>query len=152
MDQHTKKTIKIMVKCYLAMFDTLKDSSWRVLRKTFHTQKHSDGCIHGLFLQDIWFTYEITIVGEIQFRLIVSEMSREELELSLNNDCSFMVKDYHFSLTTNILNKNIDLLENHGDTQTVTLTSDFDIVELSFDISMCDEKIYIMLPKFSIFK
>ena len=75
------------MKSYLAIFDTSKDKSWKVLQKKFIIEKKTNNEIKGVFLQDLWFTYKLNkkdLYDDIHFMLLISKYSKDKIESDLN--------------------------------------------------------------------
>ena len=140
---------------YLATYDTKKDYSWRVLHNKFIISKNTDDKICGLFLKDIWYTYGIEekTSEDIHFMLLYSGKTHEEIrnELLNNKLQSSHTNTLYFVLKKDLIEKTVNLLKKHGDTENINLYDSINNM-LSFDVMLCKEKYYLTLPKFCVKK
>jgi hypothetical protein len=156
-----------MVKFYLAIFDTNEDTSWRVMYKSFVICKNKD--INGIFLQDLWFTHLLSCLDvecdkDIHFMLLISNNSPIEIENDLNRFDSRVpytnekpsktcVGYYNFVLNKELINKYINIFKYEiikDNSQKITLMDVIGTTKLTFSICNVDEKMYLMLPEFTI--
>lgn len=160
------------MKSYLAIFDTSKDKSWKVLQKKFIIEKKTNNEIKGVFLQDLWFTYKLNkkdLYDDIHFMLLISKYSKDKIESDLNrfdsgypytnekpsNTC---LKYYNFVLNKNEIKEYYKALITdkslHKDNRIrITLTDvNYKNTILSLDICNIENDLYLMLPEFIIIK
>ena len=156
------------MKCYLAMFDTSKDKSWKVLHKNFIIEQKTKSEIKGVFLQDLWFTYELNnkeSYNDIHFMLLISKYNKNKIELDLNRFDSghpytnekpskTCLKYYNFVLNKNEIKKYYKILKTDKlSNKRITLKDvNYENSLLLLDICEINNNFYLMLPEFIIIK
>ena len=151
------------MKSYLAMFDTKTDNSWRILYKSFIINKNTKDEIHGMFLKDLWFNYQVhkEDISDIHFMVLFSRESSDSILQDINrlnnnfpsiydnptNTCNVCK---NFVLKNDLIKKTSKLLKTHGDTEKINL---YDVDNmLGFELILCEEKYLLTLPTFYINK
>lgn len=148
------------MRSYLAMFDIKNDKSWSILHKQFIINKNTNTEIHGAFLRDVWFNYQIQKedICDIHFMLLFSDKSVDTILEDIKrldnefpsiydnpkNTCGIFK---NFVLKYDLLEKTRKLLKKHGDSQEINLYDSTNNI-LSFQLILCEEKCYLTLPSF----
>ena len=152
------------MRSYLAMFDIKNDKSWSILHKQFMINKNTNTEIHGAFLRDVWFNYQIKKedICDINFMLLFSDKSVDTILEDINrfnnnfpsiydnptNTCKICK---NFVLKHDLIEKTCKLLKKHGDTEKINLY-DSNNNMLAFDLILCEDNYYLTLPNFNINK
>tara|TARA_B110000967_G_C18893317_1_gene568895 strand:- start:2763 stop:3200 length:438 start_codon:yes stop_codon:yes gene_type:complete len=140
--------------------------------KNFIIEKKTNREIKGVFLQDLWFTHELNLsdkkcCNDIHFMLLISKYDKDKIELDLNRfesghpytnekPSKTCVKYYNFVLKKNEITEYYNLLHNDkssNNIKNITLTDvKYKNTTLLLDICNVENKMYLMLPKFTIIK